>query len=151
MKLFKGFTLIEIMITLAVLGILTVIAVPSYQYYISRAKAAEVAVFVSNNKAIIEEFAAVTLRFPLPHNSGIGRIIEKNDLVIESSARLTIDSQGVAKTVIFFSVENQNRYNELFIYVPTLLKSNPGHVVWECRLASVSAQKKPIYAPVECY
>ena len=37
----KGFTLIELMIVIAILGILVVVAVPTYQNYIGRAQASE--------------------------------------------------------------------------------------------------------------
>ena len=40
-KNMQGFTLIELMIVIAILGILLAIAIPAYQDYLARARAAE--------------------------------------------------------------------------------------------------------------
>lgn len=50
----KGFTLIELMIVVAIIGILAAIAVPAYQNYIARAQFTEVTSAVSPYKIAVE-------------------------------------------------------------------------------------------------
>lgn len=49
----RGFTLIELMITISIIGILASIAIPSYQKYIYRAKAAEVVLELDKIKTVL--------------------------------------------------------------------------------------------------
>lgn len=51
----KGFTLIELMIVVAIIGILAAIALPAYQAYAKRAKASEVILAASSAKTCVSE------------------------------------------------------------------------------------------------
>ena len=53
----KGFTLIELMIVVAIIGILAAIAIPAYQDYTVRAKVSELILAASNAKTAVSEFA----------------------------------------------------------------------------------------------
>lgn len=58
-KVQQGFTLIELMIVIAIIGILAAIALPAYQQYTNKAKFSEVVLATSGLKSAVEVCAQV--------------------------------------------------------------------------------------------
>ena len=71
-KVQKGFTLIELMIVIAIIGILAAIAIPAYQNYTIRSQVTEGLSLADGWKTAISEFYAQNGSFPVTWNSSGG-------------------------------------------------------------------------------
>jgi type IV pilus assembly protein PilA len=77
MKKQHGFTLIELMIVVAIIGILAAIAIPAYQDYIARSQVSEGVQLLGGGKTPLAEFYADQGRWPADPSSVMGTLSGK--------------------------------------------------------------------------
>ena len=87
----QGFTLIELMIVVAIIGILAAVAIPAYQDYTIRAKVSEVILAASACRTSITEVIQSTSVFPTGGNWGCESLSATTKYV----ASVSTDGSGV--------------------------------------------------------
>ena len=141
-RLSAGFTLIELMIVVAIIAILAAIAIPAYQDYLIRAQVSEGMVLSSGAKAAIWDFVSNTGRFP-PNNQSAG--LSKNTSITGSYVSSVDVANGVVK-VLYNGPKANRAITSASQYLVLSPISHAGSIAWVCTPSTLN----PKYLPTTC-
>jgi type IV pilus assembly protein PilA len=136
----KGFTLIELMIVVAIVGILAAIAIPAYQDYTIRARVTEGLSLAGAAKIAVEETRQSSGAFPDTASSA-GYTVPTATAVVNS---VGIGAGGVITVGYVATAVGGTAFN--IVLTPSMDTSNT-RVTWAC---AVSAATYNRYVPANC-
>jgi len=141
-KIQQGFTLIELMIVVAIVGILAAIAIPAYQDYTVRAKVSEGLSLVNAAKIAVEDTFQSTGTIPTTNTSaGYAGLTTATSYVTS----VTIGTSG-AITVVFTANTGPMSAQNIVMTPATAAVGQP--LTWTCVVGTPATNNR--YVPANC-
>jgi type IV pilus assembly protein PilA len=141
----RGFTLIELMIVVAIIGILAAIAIPAYQDYTIRAKVTELINAAGVCKTSVAEYYQATGSFPTTTTqSGCSEVGTANTAppAVATTGLITVNASGALLAQLGGSS------SATFSYTPTTAGAGGPITAWTCSGGATTIIPK--YLPATC-
>ena len=140
----KGFTLIELMIVIAIIGILAAIAIPAYQDYTIRAKVSEGLNLAGAAKLAVSETFDSTGAFAASNN--LYGLPDAVSITGTNTSAVTVGSSGGITIAYKASGMGGNPTADSTTIVMTPDSSEPGALQWDC----TGGDTPDKYRPANC-
>jgi len=157
MKKSNGFTLIELMIVVSIIGVLAAVALPAYQIYVLRSHVAEPLTYAGNIRQPITQFYVDNLEFP--KNNKQARLPAPDKLISNKISGVEVIN-GAFHILLGNNVPKPLR-GKYLTFRPAVVEGSPiSPISWLCGytepvkgMAAVGENKTDIeemYLPSEC-
>ncbi|HEZ5704570.1 TPA: pilin [Neisseria meningitidis] len=122
----KGFTLIELMIVIAIVGILAAVALPAYQDYTARAQVSEAILLAEGQKSAVTEYYLNHGEWP-SDNSAAG-VASSSTIKGKYVEKVEVKNGVVTATMLSSGVNKEIKGKKLSLWA----KRQDGSVKWFC-------------------
>jgi type IV pilus assembly protein PilA len=133
----KGFTLIELMIVVAIIGILAAVAIPAYQDYIARSQVSEAVSLTAGGKTPMAEWFADKGTWPSTADMVMGNLAGK----YVSSITISLGG-GTSNSLALMSTMKTAGVNSAVTGGTLILETAEGRQ-WSCTAGSLSSKYRP--------
>lgn len=141
MKRPRGFTLIELMIVVAIIAILAALAIPAYQDYVARTQVAEGVALTGGAKIGVADSYAARGEFPADNDAaGLAAPASIRGRFVDS---VTVGAGNGQISVLYGSDAHATVAGQQLIMSPIL---HDGSMEWRCRSSGIAVR----YLPSSC-
>jgi type IV pilus assembly protein PilA len=138
----KGFTLIELMIVVAIIAILAAIAIPAYQDYLVRSQVSEGSVLADGSKTAMAEFYSNTGHFP--SNNASAGLATATSIKGQYVSEVNVGTAQGKITVSYAGPKANSAISSSTLIFSAV--TNSGSIEWHCTGGTVAAK----YLPTSC-